>query len=70
MKHYLFLYWNNPLPSFTYLYSMVSSFYLLFFHIINISRQGEKAEMNNQKIELTGRIVTPSDPDYNSAREE
>ncbi|SEG20307.1 hypothetical protein SAMN04487919_106147 [Bacillus sp. ok061] len=26
--------------------------------------------MNNQKIELTGRIVTPNDPDYNSAREE
>ncbi|TCW57825.1 berberine-like enzyme [Bacillus thuringiensis] len=26
--------------------------------------------MSNQKIELTGRIVTPNDPDYNSAREE
>ncbi|WP_245916574.1 FAD-binding protein [Bacillus fungorum] len=25
--------------------------------------------MNNQKIELTGRIVTPNSPDYNSARE-
>ncbi|GLV66877.1 hypothetical protein Bmyc01_55460 [Bacillus mycoides] len=26
--------------------------------------------MSNQNIELTGRIVTPGNPEYNSAREE
>ena len=63
------LYWHNPLP-YSFTYKVLSVLFIFCISTLYISRQGEIAEMNNQQIELTGRIVTPNSPDYNSAREE
>ena len=69
MKHCLFFIGIILFP-YSFTYKVLSVLFIFCISTLYISRQGEIAEMNNQQIELTGRIVTPTSPDYNSAREE